>query len=141
MPPRGRETLIVRHGPVYDHFAHRWCLKGELLDGTQATTIIDLAPDRHTARIHPAAIPTYSLTLIPTDIARLATVCRTPSTAAFTSASTSLTVTHTTDCIVMASATTSHALTITYRHNTAAALAVITAELQDMLPRPHAVAS
>ncbi|SES27319.1 hypothetical protein [Actinokineospora terrae] len=146
MPPRGRptgptpqaEALIVRHGPVFDHFAHRWCLKAELPDGTQATTIFDLDPGLSTAHLHPAAIPTYSVVLTRTDTVRLTAVCHTQGrTATFTSTGTRLTVTHAPDGITMTSATRNHQLTLTYHHHTATALAVITGELADRMPITH----
>ncbi|WP_285608140.1 hypothetical protein [Actinokineospora globicatena] len=145
MPPRGRspvDSLIVRHGPVYDHFAHRWCLKGELLDGASATTIFDLSPDLRTALIHPAAIPTYSIALIARDTDRLTDVCRrTGQSATFTNSGVTLTADHTPDGITMTSTAHHQQLALTYRHHTAAALFVITAELRDMFPAHHKAAS
>ncbi|MBM7770769.1 hypothetical protein JOD54_000973 [Actinokineospora baliensis] len=145
MPPRGRspaDSLIVRHGPIYNHFAHRWCLKAQLPDGTPATTIFDLAPDLRTALIHPAAIPTYSIALTTSDTHRLADLYRKPSqTATFTNPGVTLTAAHTPDGITMTSTARHQQLTLTYRHSTAAALATLTAELRDMLPTHHKAAS
>ncbi|GLW90289.1 hypothetical protein [Actinokineospora globicatena] len=143
MSPRGRligpnpaaEALIVRHGPIFDHFAHRWCLKADLPDGSAATTIFDLDPGLSTALIHPAAIPTYSVVLTRTDTRRLNAVCQAAGqTATFTNNGTRLTVTHTPDSITMTSTTRNHQLTLAYRHHTATALALITAELADRMP-------
>ncbi|WP_084467251.1 Scr1 family TA system antitoxin-like transcriptional regulator [Actinokineospora inagensis] len=86
MSPRGRllglsheaEALIVRHGPVYGLFAHRWCLKGELPDGTHATTIFDLAHDQRAVWIHPAAVSTFSVVLNPGAVKALASTCAIP---------------------------------------------------------------
>ncbi|RLK60410.1 hypothetical protein [Actinokineospora cianjurensis] len=145
MPPRGRspaDSLIVRHGPIYDHFAHRWCLKAQLPNGAPATTIFDLAPDLRTALIHPAAIPTYSVALVARDTHHLADVCRrSGQSATFTNPGATLTASHTPDGITMTSTAHHQQLTLAYRHHTAAALAIVTAELRDMLPAHHKAAS
>ncbi|GAA2999600.1 hypothetical protein [Actinokineospora diospyrosa] len=127
-------ALIIRHGPVFDHFAHRWCLKADLPDGTRATTIFDLAPNLHRAHIHPAAIPTYSMVLTPTDTDRLIVACHAGARpATITNPGRTLTVTHSRDSITMTSTTRDQQLTLTYRNHAAEALAILAGELHLML--------
>ncbi|MBC6449342.1 hypothetical protein [Actinokineospora xionganensis] len=68
-------TAVVRHAAVYSHFACRWCVKGRNADRQSITTIFDLAPDHRSILVHPGAIDTFSLQLLPDTIPALVEAC------------------------------------------------------------------